>query len=984
MRFYRLLLAMLCCAAMALAHATQSTDERSYEHRRWGRSEGAPQQAFAVAQSADGMLWFGTADGLYSFDGVRFRLVNAVWGHALKAANIASLLATPDGLMVGYRFGGLSIFTATTATHYVAGRDFPLGGTLSIVTRRHGEVYAATSTAIVRLTDGRWQPVSAAALPQGVNRIDFDRDDTLWLESGDDFYALGAGARQFTRIGRAARKGMSRVHGREYAVAPAGGYLAVAADKLPQRIKLDQPALYTDVLIEGPEQTIWAARSDGIARLDRGPDGALQAVEHFGPGRGANGSIANNMVDREGNLWVMTFDGVERFRRHRLHQFRLDQKAGDEHLNWLAQPGVGGEIRYGAIGAPMVRLLPDGRRTITGIQSPTALYRQSASHAWVGAQGALWEFDGTETRRWALPAQLQPFPIQAITSDANGALLVAVARNGLWRVKQGAWMPETSAIADPTPITMLTDGAGQTWLGYTNNRLGRLTAAGVQLLPSSASADIGNITSLFALGGRLLLGGDLGLAWLDGTTLRPLLLADDARLRGVSGIAADRQGDLWLHTSAGLVHLGAPALQQFWRAPQQPLPWEVFNHEDGLRGSSPKVRPLPSLALGADGKLYYATMEGIGWIDPAHIHRNPVAPQIVLETLAANGRDYVPRDGLLLPERTTALDIRFTAAVLSIPERARLRYRLDGVDAGWREATSDRAAHYTNLTPGQYRFHVMAANEDGLWGAPAELRFDIAPTPWQTAWFKALCAAVLLMTLYLLYRWRMAAVARRSALRAAIHMDGMLNERIRIARSLHDNLLQGLQALIMRCQAVMVRLPPDHDSHRMLNSTLDYAEQLLDETRDEVMALRREQYGQQMLTQLRQTLVASLPDTEDRLQFVISGAARAVPSEVAAELTYVLREAVLNSARHAQATRITVSLDFGQDALQGAVADDGVGIDAASAASGHPGHWGIVGMRERVAALGGEISIAGGASGGTVIQVRVPAARAYLTPPPQG
>lgn len=150
----------------------------------------------------------------------------------------------------------------------------------------------------------------------------------------------------------------------------------------------------------------------------------------------------------------------------------------------------------------------------------------------------------------------------------------------------------------------------------------------------------------------------------------------------------------------------------------------------------------------------------------------------------------------------------------------------------------------------------------------------------------------------------------------SIRLDGMLNERIRIARSLHDNLLQGMQALIMRCQAVMARLPADAESHRLLDGTLDYAEKLLDETRDEVMALRREPRGDQILGQLRHALVTSLPDTEDRLQFSMSGEPQTVRSEVAGEIIYVLREAVLNSARHANATVIAVNLHFGYRAVE--------------------------------------------------------------------
>ena len=935
--------------------------------------------AFAMAQTSDGMLWFGSSDGLYSFDGVRFRLVSALWGHSLPATNVSTLLAIPGGLIVGYRFGGLSIFTRTSVTHYIAGRDFPQGSTAAIVARRNGEIYAATSTSIVRLVGQRWELVKQnLSLQEPLDHMGFDQDDTLWAQYGERFYGRPAGAQEFHLIGSSSSGNANSAHGRLYVVAPEGGYLAMSASAPPQRLKLDQPSLYTDSLMPGPDNSLWASRSDGISRLAARPDGTLYSIEHFGPGRGNGGSVANSLVDMEGNFWLATFDGVQRFRKHRLRQFDVDDKFPP--LNWLAQPGLGDEIWYGSRDTSLVRLQPDGSQKPTGVTSASAIYRHSADQVWVGAGGALWEFRGTTKRRWDLPAPLRGFPVQAITASANGDILVSVVRQGLWRFRNGAWTQDAGAkgIVDPTPISMLTDSKGQTWLGFTNNRLGKLSSTGIQILPQGSRLRIGNVLSLHEYDGRLLLGGDLGLTWFDGSQMREIVPADSDHFRGVSGIVADGQGNLWLHGSAGLIRINAHELARFWSEPAKPLGWEVFNYEDGLRGASAKIRPLPSISFGAGGKVYYATVEGVGWIDPDNIRRNPVAPQVVFETLVANGRPYLPVSGLALPQRTNTLDIRFTAPSLSIPERVRLRYKLDTVDADWRDGSQERSAHYTNLAPGHYRFHVIAANEDGLWSKEsAVLSFDIAPAVWQTSWFKILCGGMVLLGFWVLHRWRLAAVTRRSELRASIRLDGMVNERIRIARSLHDNLLQGIQALILRCQAAMAGIPAGSASHRLLDGALDYAEQLLDVTGEEIMALRREPRGDQILGQLRHILVTSLPDTENRLHFAMSGEPKAVRSAVASEMIYVLREAVLNSARHADATTIAVSVNFGLRAVEGEVRDNGIGIDAATAEAGRDGHWGIAGMRERIASIGGEINIAASPQGGTVVRIRIPAVVAY-------
>jgi signal transduction histidine kinase len=371
-------------------------------------------------------------------------------------------------------------------------------------------------------------------------------------------------------------------------------------------------------------------------------------------------------------------------------------------------------------------------------------------------------------------------------------------------------------------------------------------------------------------------------------------------------------------------------------------------------------------------------MAGAGWLDPLAMPRNGRAPGVLIRSLRAGGRDYPAADGLHLPEGTRTVELAFTATALSIPERARLRYRLEGVDPDWRDVQHERAASYTNLAPGNYRFQVIAANEDGVWNtAGAAIVFDIAPAFWQTAWFRALGAAAGIFMLGLLYRWRLAVAARRATERA----NARLEERERIARSLHDTLLQAVQGLVLRFQAEVMRMPPDSPSAAVLDTALADADRLIASTRDEVMALRRVPRAAELLDELRAAVSTLAPGSDHLLRCELRGEARALRGEAAGEIFCALREAAVNSVRHAQATRIAIVLHFLPGALEASVVDDGVGIDRKVAQSGRAGHFGLVGMRERVRHLGGRITVTAAPGGGTAVRIRIPARAAYQAAP---
>jgi len=972
--------ALLLGGVLALAARAQELhpDGQSFERRRWTQADGAPQLAMKITQTDDGMLWFAGTAGLHSFDGLRFQRVEKVYGHPLPSTNIGSARTVPGGLAVGYYFGGLSIFKPGSVTHYVAERDFPRGSVYDVNVGKDGVMRASTSSGVVALRDGKWLPEGLPSLPRGVAKwVKFDQSGRMWAFIGNDYYVRPIGKEDFVKVPVPPNAATTSRNDGLF-MKPAGKDIQrLDIVPTPPADRIEHPELYNHVPSPGPHGTQWVARGENLVRLARADDGVLRAAELFASGTGREEIISRSFVDREDNFWLVTPSGIERLRRHRFHRLETELNS----FYWLAQRGLGEELWFGAMRSPLKRLKPDGTVQATDVGTLTALLRVADDHVWVGGGEALWEFRGGTQQRWELPAQAGKAPeVQAMAAAPDGSLLVSISRSGLWRFAQGRWRQDErmQRISDAVAIAMLTDSKGKTWLGLTGGRLLELKAGEVVQLPASAGLQVGNILCLQEVDGKLLVGGDLGAAWVQDGKAHALRPEHAESFQHISGLVLDRQGSLWAHSNDGLYRFDAAALAGFWKTPSQPLPAELFNFEDGISGVAAGGRPLPSLAMANGGRLYYASVSHVGWVDPAGISRNKRPPNVLLQSLRTVDKEYEPVDKLVLPQQTTAIELAFTATALSIPERVRMKFRLSGVDTDWREAGLERRAQYTNLTPGHYRFQVIAANEDGVWNNEgAQFTFVILPSFWQTGWFRIACALAALVMAVLVYRWRISVVERRAEQHAALQLDAKLQERSRIARSLHDNLLQAVQALLLRFHLVEQKLAKEPELQSMVGSALDYAESLVAITRDEVMELRRAQDADELFAALRHAASQAAPGEELRLSCTIVGQPRPLRADSCAELASVLREAVLNSVAHAEAQHIEVRLTFRDDSLLAEVRDDGVGLAAAVALHGKSGHWGIPGMRERIGRLGGQIEIASAGKGGVTVSLSIPAQQAY-------
>jgi signal transduction histidine kinase len=332
---------------------------------------------------------------------------------------------------------------------------------------------------------------------------------------------------------------------------------------------------------------------------------------------------------------------------------------------------------------------------------------------------------------------------------------------------------------------------------------------------------------------------------------------------------------------------------------------------------------------------------------------------VVIESAVVDGR---PATGELPPGRGD-VELRFAAITLVEPHRARHRYLLEGFDRDWVDAGTRRVAHYTNIPPGHYRFRVRGANADGVWNeAGAEVTFSIRPHFYRTAWFYALVALAALSLIFALYRLRL-----RSLGRAYV---AAFEERSRLARELHDTLLQGMAAIGMQLRGVRRRIEPAAPAAaRALESVEDMVTLSLDETRRLVWNLRDDaaQAGDLgvALARLGERLTQGRPVT---CSTRVEGAATRLPNGVQDQLFRIAQEAVANAVKHAAAHRITIELEYRGEEVRLAIADDGRGFDPAVGAPA--GHFGLVGMRERAARIGA-LAIDSRPGGGTRVEINV-------------
>jgi signal transduction histidine kinase len=547
-----------------------------------------------------------------------------------------------------------------------------------------------------------------------------------------------------------------------------------------------------------------------------------------------------------------------------------------------------------------------------------------------------------------------------------------------FKIREGFPAPEMPAARRIAP-----DPTGGIWLGLIRGDLARYKNGKVEIFPFRHSA-VPSIDSqvdqlLVTSDGAVLGGTHFGMiAWRNGTQ-QTLTVRNGLPCNGVNAIVFDDQGDLWLYLQCGLVEVPTGEMQKWWQKPDTVVHFRLLDSLDGLR---PGQAPFDAGVRSPDGRLWFVNGFALQVVDPAHLSRNSILPPVHIEEIIADRRSYTPATNLSLPSLTRDLEIDYTGLSFMAPEKVRFRYRLDGRDAGWQEPGTRRQAFYTDLRPGKYRFRVIACNNDSIWNEEgATLDFSVAPAWYQTNWFRLACAATLLMLLYLLYQLRLQQLRHQFT----IGLDARVNERMRIARELHDTLLQSFQGLMLRFQTVNEMLPARPiDAKKALEGALDRADEAISEGRDAITDIRTTTFESRDLAKSITALMNNLRDElaasngrSVTFRVLVEGVPRALRPTLQDEIYRIARESLRNAFCHAEAGHIETEIMYGES-LRLRFRDDGKGIDPSIVEhGGRSGHWGLPGMRERTKQIGAQLTVWSELGAGTEVELSIPGSVAY-------
>jgi signal transduction histidine kinase/ligand-binding sensor domain-containing protein len=954
-----------------------------YAHTAWRMQDGVFNSApYALVQTPEGYIWIGTADGIWQFDGARFVRWTPGRDQRLPSSEVLHLTTTRDGSVWISAAGFVSRWQHGALTNYPLASN----GDNVLSEDRDGTVWLGHSHAVNGagplcqvLNDGPRCLGPADGVPAfNATALLADRDGTLWV-GGDTLLLRRAreGSTIYRLPGLITNRGMYGVAA--LAATPDGTLWVGVAKAGPgmglQRIidgrwhSFDLPTLQGSSLVvvsllADRQGALWVGTYDrGVYRIhgDR--------VDHFDHTNGLSGDFVNTLAeDREGNIWVVTTQGVDRFADMPVASVSFAEGlCAPEAASVLAARD--GSIWTGGDGA--LTRLHEGRVTCfrTGRDLPgsqvTSLFEDHAGRLWVGLDQGLWVHDNGRFRQVTRPDGRPLGIVTGIAEDAERRIWIAAAGPPRILMRVEGLTVQADVVEPPMPRRVAADPTGGVWLGLLNGDLAHLRDGRVEVHAFEHPAGALLHQLLPDADGSVMAATTYGLiGWREGQALT-LTQRNGLPCEQVYAMAFDRRGDLWLYMNCALGVLTSADLRRWKENPGVSVTIRTFDAVDGVR---PSVTPFAASARSRDGALWFANSLSLQVFDPERLARNAIPPPVHIEQVVADRTTYAAHSALRLPPLTRDLQIDYVGLSFVAPQKVRFRYRLDGRDDAWQEPGTRRQAFYTDLGPGSYRFRVIASNNDGVWNEKgASLEIVIAPW-YQTRAFLALSMLAGGLVLWAGYRLRM----RQMAHALNVRFDERLAERTRVARELHDTLLQTLQGSRIVAETALDRPDDAPTLARALRQVSAWLDQAGDQGRAAIHALRTSTTERNDLAAaFRRALEDCRLKSDVDASLTVTGDAREMHPVVRDELYRIGFEAIRNASAHSRGRRLDVTLSYGRNVTL-RVADDGVGMEAAVAEAGKEGHFGLRGMRERAARIGGTLSMTSAPGAGAVVVVTVP------------
>lgn len=960
-----------------------------FVHQSWNSMNGFPKGGVdAITQSIDGYLWIGTDQGLIRFDGETFKQFKYSSQDELSPDHVLGLVADADGRL-------LVRLLQPSLLRYYDGRFKPVRlypkhdplVTAMGMGRNGAVLFASVSDGLFTSEGGLLRSViNKRLLPSSsATAIAETRPQDIWVGTSD------SGLLHIERgTATTLKRGLPSTHitclltgiDTELFVGTALGLVrwnghALTDAGLPAILR-SQPI---SALTRDRDGNMWVGTLQGLYRLN--PDGtaALQSDLHS--------KITALFEDREGDLWVGSPNQLERlqessFATHAARTSDVSDEGGpvfaDDRGQIWTSPHGGVVARIGPSSTsyfPLAQLRGD--RILSIAADRDRLFLGTERH---GLEYL--DLASRENLHSLIPQQYRSLtePVSTIHKSSDGSIWIGTVAGGVTHIRDGRCKVYTTTDGLPsnTVYSIAESTDGTVWFG-TPSGVSRFSSAHWKSYTVEDGLPSANVHAIFVDSSDVVWVGTLnGLAFLRSGRMIVTPSGVTPRLQSqIFGITQDQHGSLWIASAQAVLRVDRAKLLA---GKLQTGDVREFGSSDGLVDVQ-GVPTFPTILTDLSGAVWIARAGGVVSINPDRLWRPSASTIVHINEVSVDGSEVDLSKPLTLRSDTKRLSIHYQGLNLSAPERIQYRFKLDGFDRGWNDSGPSKEAVYTNLGPGSYRFHILASNPDQTWnGREATLALTVIPAIWQTSWFRLILCLALVIVAVIAYKLRLMHLTNQ----VNLQFESRFAERNRIARDLHDTLLQSFQGLILRFQAVQnIFDDKPEKAKKSLETAIQDAARAVTEGREAVQQLRT---GDVTTTSLVDSLTALGNELSvhagalkvPSYRVLLEGEPRLLRLRLQEDLYRICREAVTNAFRHSHASHIELDIQYDPKMLRLRIRDDGVGMDTNIVSKGgREGHWGLPGMRERAGAMSGRLEIWSDANRGTEIELTIPSHAAYAS-----
>ena len=969
--------------AMAL---DPSTPLSQAGHRAW-KVQDAPFSGtpMVMTRTTDGYIWIATTSGLVRFDGVRFTPWEQATGQPAITLGIIALRGASDGtLWIGgagflYHWDGKTLTTYADHKGYIfcimeardktiwigrghAGDDEgPFCQALGSSLHCHGANEGIHSSFISEMTQDtngdfllgtintiiRWTPHSSRLITNHQKEVEGTGVAGLIPTAGGDVWVA------FGNAGKG--RGLQLLRDGQFRKPSIGG--------------LDPEALKIVAIYRDSHGAIWCGTVQyGVVRIYQG------RAEYYGQKNGLSGNFVWGITeDHEGNIWIATSAGIDQLRDMSFKPVYRQETNPDTVEAVL--PLHDGTALFKSGGKLFALRNGHARRVPNPPGDTVSTMLEDREHRlWLGYDDKLYLYS---------QSKFAPIRLQGSTTVGSIVELVEGKDDVLWAIgvapeyrrlyRISARTLQATLISLPArPYALAADSTDRVWIALRNGDVIHQSGTTLTTIARSTTGEWATDIAV-TLDGTIFATTQKGLSVLKNGAYLPVIVPPGLRCGLRYSLHRGRDGDLWFTSLCGVAKYSVADIHGIESDRQIAIHPQYFDLYDGAQPSGLGVSQ--DLSVGPDGRVWLTSQGGFSVLDPAHLPQNSFPPPVHIENLVADGKRYSVQGSLRIPARTRDLQIDYTALSYVVPQKVQFRYRLQGRDRDWQDPGNRRQAFYTDLPPGQYRFHVIASNSDGVWNTTgATLEFLILPAFYQTIWFRIVLGVAAAGLIWLLYSIRVRQVTANINAR----LGERLNERERIARELHDTLLQDFQAVILHFQAASRHLKKNDPTRQVFEQGLDYADEVLVQGRDRIHDLRSDTTSDHELSESLARYGNELAQV-GTTSFSIrrTGAEYNLDPILRDEIYRIGREALGNAFKHSNSSEVEAEVIYDPGALKMRICDSGVGIDPEVLLHGRSGHWGLSGMRERAGKIGATLSIWSRPAGGTELEMVLPMHRSH-------